>query len=385
MPQSLRFFPTQKGKPKSRKGKKSRSNQRKANSQRQPVGFTLSECASKYALAVGNPFNSGARGACIPTFPSRSSQKLSAIARGTFEVGTNGFGFFALSPCASNDNDCIFTSTVGYTPTTISIDPDNTLTTGSNYGLAVAVHQMSQLPYKSATLTDATAGSGPSMNARIVSCGVRIRYIGTQLDLGGRLTAYVSPSHSNLNGTSYHGLASRPEAINLAVSRQWSETVVFANTTDETEYPGHAFSLDNQYEVLRAVYPLSNNESMTGGNTGKTIGGVPIVFAIESKGGNSFEYEVITHIEFIGKSAAPYLTRSHCDIEGLSIVQNAAGSAKLERAGTSEHGSWKTVAKNIGSEVWEHRRQIGQAIGAAYRAYSNPASFMAPSVRAIMN
>jgi len=347
--------------------------------------FSLSECASKYAVALGKPFSEGARGACIPTFPSRASEKVTAISRGTFSTGTAGIGFIALSPTTSNSSECIYYTSATYSPSIVHINPDDNSSLGFAYGADVKAGVMSQIPYEAAVFTDATSGAGPTVNGRIVSYGVRVRYIGTQLDMGGRMTGFVSPAHSNLNGSSYHGIASRAEAINLAVSREWSEMAIFADTSDETEYPGHAFSIDNEFEVLRATYPLSNNEGLTAGVTGKLHGGIPLVFIIDAKAGVQFEFEVVAHTEYIGKPTASRMTRSHCDIAGLSMVQNAANGAKLDRAKTSDRSGWKATAKSIGQEVWEHRRQIGNVAAGAYKAYTNPVGFLNAGVRAIMN
>lgn len=296
----------------------------------------LSECARTYFDAIARPFSETARKSCLPTFPSVASQKVSAVTNGVARIGTNNLGFITVSPCLAGNVDAIYHTNALSNSTAINV---NSL---DNVGISSP-----SLPYAYSQLVDGNASKPSSIRGRLISVGLRIRYIGTELNLGGRMVGYVSPTHSNLNGATYHDLASRSEAVRMTVSREWSELVVYANTTDEMEYPGHVHNTSGSVESLRSAYPLSNYEFIH--DSLSQTGGAPMAFMFTGEAGNEFEFEVVTHCEYVGPATAGMTSESHCDVIGTSRVQNAAGQVGLRRAGTSA----RDVAKSMTSAFLE--------------------------------
>lgn len=338
----------------SAKGRKKKTKTRQPRMEQ--GALTLHQGTGAYYAAIATPFNMQARGCGVPSFPSVASQKATGFLTGVAVVGANGMGFLAVSPCLANDDNVVHYSGATYAQNSIQIEPS---VTGLN------ARRMTTLPWDSALLVDGTGSAPSSVRGRIIATGVRIRYIGTELERGGRIVTYVSPSHSNLNGSSFDRLASRAEAVRLPVSREWVEMTVFANTTDELEYPGHLYNATGQSEYIRSVYPCSNNETIN--STDSYKGGVPIAFIFTGSAGNQFEYEIITHCEYVGASTASFVTPSHCDIEGMSKVQNAASQCGMARAGTSDRTGERSMSSAFMSFAYENRHTIVNAARAGAR------------------
>lgn len=315
----------------------------------------LSDCAVDYYQAIAKPFSPEARGVCLPIFPTRESQKSTGFMSGTAHVGTTGYGFIAVAPCIANDKYSVWKTSPSYNQNYIEIS--------SVLPVGVSAHAMTDLPYRSAQLRDGTDITPASVRGRIVTTGLRLRYTGTNLNKGGRMVAYVSPSHGNLNGESVDEMTARAGCLRLQVTSSWSEFVVFSNTSDEMEYPGHeAGSGTSSWEVIRACYPLSNKQYIATGVP--ETGGVPMVVMMTGVTGNEFEYEVVTHCEFIGAATAASNTPSHCDVDGLSRVQNAAAGATVKRAADADRTNAKSMAQSMLesglSMAWANREVIAK-------------------------
>lgn len=341
----------------SAKGRKKKTKTRQPRMEQ--GALTLHQGTGAYYAALATPFSMQARGCGVPSFPSVASQKATGFLNGVAVVGVNGMGFLAVSPCLANDAGVVYYSEATYGQNSIQIDPSATGQTSRN---------MTSLPWDGDLLVDGTASAPSSVRGRIIATGVRVRYIGTELERGGRLVTYVSPSHSNLNGASFDRLASRAEAVRLPVSREWVEMTIFANTTDELEYPGHLYGAVGQSEYIRAVYPCSNNETLNAAGGSSTFkGAVPLAFIFTGTPGNQFEYEIITHCEYVGASTSSFVTPSHCDIEGMSKVQNAASQCGMARGGTSDRTAERSMSSAFMSFAYENRHTIVSAARAGVR------------------
>ena len=148
-----------------------------------PAGV-LSECAARYACAIGAPFSAGAIGACVPSFPARPSFKVHSRINGTFSIGTAGVGYIGVAPCVSNSQRCIYYTGSTFTGTTLMVSGTgvNAITNTSN-------------PYASGAFVPASQATD-AMTARIISVGLRIRYTGTELNRGGIVYGLVHPKVS---------------------------------------------------------------------------------------------------------------------------------------------------------------------------------------------
>lgn len=229
--------------------------------------------------------------ACIPDLIDRPSLKLRSVIRGTCTAGTSGFGFLLLAPLGGIASTSITAIATTATYTLSSIQGMGT--TG------VAAIYNTQCPY---TQSDIPA----QVAYRVVACGMRLRYIGTELNRGGRYVCHRLPSTQNyLNYTSAEILA-RSDAISTQVDRRW-HGVTHVPTSDE----------DYQYKNGAIGLP--------GG--GLTVDNGSQVVVFESNPGNQFEFEIVYYHEFVPGTTRTYggvpgASPSHSDVPGLSAIRN---------------------------------------------------------------
>jgi hypothetical protein len=345
------------------KGKRRNKAPSKARAQkRTPVSqprFALSHCASLYAQAISEPFNVS-DGACIPTSNSlvKPSQKVRAHARFIAAVGRN-IGFALFSPCLANDKKTVHFTNSSFTGTTMEF------TLGSTGGMEGA--NLSTLPYSLTSFTSGNIFSGSTVQGRIVSYGVRWRYIGTELNKGGRVYCLTHPDHDNLYAADFATLGAYKECITLPVSRSWQETSVFSQSATETNYPETQYALNNNttttvsadaLEDLLAVYPLSQMQFLStgyiaanSGSNSSVVGGAPLAIIFDGVEGNTFEFEIVAHIEYIGRVAQPFVTKSHADAVGFNTVQAAASSINVKRGSRSGLTHAKAFASGMGDSI----------------------------------
>lgn len=302
----------------------------------------LSSCAAHYAVAVGSPFSREANGACVPTFPARMSQKITSYKSGTFFVGAQGFGFIGVTPCVANNANAIYHSTASYNGTVI--DYIN--------GTGVAASPMASLPYNSTQLLGGDVTIPAPVTGRIVSVGLRIRYIGTELNKGGMCYCLVTPDHTNTQGFTMDTLATYQETIKVPVGRNWTTIVASAIEQAECAYPEEASVPVGDTATRRMLYPFSQLNSLA--STSLTIGAPIMVVCVTSSASNAFEYEVVEHVEYIGVATQAAATKSHSDQEGLSKVTEAAGNTPAARAAS---GSSQEVSflQQLRKTIYEHR------------------------------
>jgi hypothetical protein len=88
--------------------------------------------------------------------------------------------------------------------------------------------------------------------------------------------------------------------------------------------------------------------------------------------GNAFEYEIVTHCEYIGRSAAAMTTESHCDLDGLSRVQNAGAQTGILRAGSSARTPEKSMMEAFMQSAYRNRKLIMEAARVGVRYFAQP-------------
>lgn len=311
------------------KGKTSRRNKVKGSASRRGKSkntasgrgrttFGLSECASKYALAIADPFNPRAIGACVPTHPSVPSQKLVARTRAIeIVVGTGGVGGAFISPCVANDDYIVAASTSSYSSSTWRV-VDGWAALGS-----YSITEMSSLPYAHDDVNSVNAFTG--VRSRLVSCGVRVEYVGTMLNMGGQICGFFDPDHNpvaEVAASSYPQwdvatITQRPYAELEAVRSNMNfEISTFAANPEDTTYQMGSYPYATAYSSSLATTACG-------------------VIVVTGEPGNRFRMELVEHIEYIGTPASSGLSPSHADSKGFEIVSQAAGQLALRTASTS--------------------------------------------------
>lgn len=285
------------------------------------AGFTMSKCALKYALSISSPFHPSARGACLPTYPSPPSQKITSYTRFIASIGTQGYGFVAISPCLAKDSICAFYSGSLYASTVASpLSANNTLSTG-----VVPVYP-SNLPYQAVDLFNTYTSGSQGVTGRIVSVGLRVSYVGTTLNESGVIYLYSDPIHQSAlavaNSPALAGGLSTTQVSTF--TRDLFETVLFPISTQETTYD----LLPNF--GLEMIYPYSSGLSAINGPytyanaIGGNVGICPSVVQFTGVAGSSVLVELIQHVEYTGTLATAMLTPSDADQRGFELVTAAA-------------------------------------------------------------
>jgi hypothetical protein len=168
----------------------------------------LSQCAVDYARCTANPFT-GPLG-CVPSSPSAMSRSVRTFIKGEFRTGTTtGIGYISMDPdnMIANDAAAVFYTRAGSTSTTISTFP---LAAGDQLAF-------SNSEYSLVSFTNNPVGG----TYRIVAAALRIRYIGTELNRGGTIIAFVDPTNTPTVGRDASSLLAEECSRKFPVTKSW--------------------------------------------------------------------------------------------------------------------------------------------------------------------
>lgn len=268
----------------------------------------MSPCAKEYLRALTDPFGLEVAGSppCIPDVLDLPSYKLATKCRGTVTIGTNGLGYVVIYS-QQNAND---TSFGYYTSSTF------TGTTVTDVGTGVNPFLDSRLPYTAAA----------ARAHRLVGCGLRVQYIGTELQRGGYLVPGLALAEGDsLLGASITTILDRPDVRSQPTDRAWHGCVYKPMKAD-----AYAYTVVPSVDV----------------DMGVLVTGTP---------GNQYSFEVIRYHEFINYRPSggvvrpvPSQTRSHSDLVGLSQVRDFLGSIASSDIG---QGVYKAGLRYISNYV----------------------------------
>lgn len=103
-------------------------------------------------------------------------------------------------------------------------------------------------------------GSGvDQLTSRVVACGLRVRYIGTELNRGGQMIALADPSHSNMAGRTIVSLNGELETRKFPATREWVTVLYKPFFRDELDFvtgTPHAFILGVVIQAPDASTPV---------------------------------------------------------------------------------------------------------------------------------
>lgn len=239
--------------------------------------MSLSACAADYAKCLANPFTGPL--ACIPDFPVLYSSKQRVWAKGSFSTGTLGLGFIVANPlaAAANDLTCVWTSSAIYALNSVDITNVNTVTVLSNSQYA-----------------NANFGPTPAnIQCRIVGAGLRIRYMGSELNRGGYKIALLDPTHDSLNNATVATMRAEPTSVEFAVKREWTQVLYRPVYNDEMQFA----------DAINTAAPY-------------------MAFLVQSATATTsleYEYEFSVVYEFQGRTIKS-MTPSHSDPTGFAAV-----------------------------------------------------------------
>jgi len=244
---------------------------------------------------------------------------VTAFARGSGAIGTQGVGFVAVSPCLANDKATAFATDSGFTSATIK--PLNGVVGNLTTGVA---ESFSNSPYTADQLAD-IPGIAPGVNGRVVAVSLRIRYTGTELNRSGNVYAYSDPARQTLYSLSATQLAARAGTIVSEFGREFTQVDAHIQTGYEAAYSKQAPGT-SPYEEMDSLYPYSDGKYMYDGLDVASVrapGSVCLAAMVDGVPGATFYYEVVLHLEFIGIAASAVLTPSDVDATGTLIVATA--------------------------------------------------------------
>jgi hypothetical protein len=257
--------------------------------------YRLGHCAQKYAMSLADPF-SGPADACMPVTPAVLSRKARYFIRGQMSTsGVNGLGFATMQPLGANDGATtsgnqgtagayVSSSALNAVAGIPTLDPVTPGVIGLNHNGDYSTAQF---------------GSNSTLQLRLVSMGMRLRYAGTELNRGGRVLLLEDPEHVTLSNTSLASFLAQEKAKEHRIGTDW----ITLCTTGPTR--------PNEYDYVPG--PVSGTG--TGGNNQHYLG------AIVQSAANSqtFDVEFFWNYEFIG-SIARGKTMSEADDAGVGVV-----------------------------------------------------------------
>lgn len=261
------------------------------------AGYYLSPCALNYMRALLDPFsNDFPEMPCIPDMITTPSHKFRTVARGFGYVGTNNFGFVAFNPFSSAWSDP--------TPQQPTIYASQPTYTGVATDALITPTSIGAAAWNTNSRYTGTILNAAGVRIRLVGAGVRITYVGTELNMGGQYTLVRAQGNSTLTGISPSAATAYQQSTITGVTRR---------TVGMTYHPANADLLDYQ--------PLSTFDSAATppGNYG---GVYPYAIYFNGTPGNSFSIEVVSYWELTGRNFDVY--KSHSDSEGYSAVLNVA-------------------------------------------------------------
>jgi hypothetical protein len=324
-------------------------------------GLMMSPCAAKYALSIVNPWSPQAAGACIPSKPTRPSQKATAFARVDVVAPAGQSGYIVIFPTLCNDG-----AVAVYTNGATRVTPDTLLVDTPYTGLSNL--SMSNLPYTAAQLKDnGSAGDIPAVSGRMVSLGVTAQYIGTELNRGGLTYCFTDPAHENVAGQTISDILARAETeVSTPMSNRDKCTMqISAINATELEYPDIASATSTITAAILACYPYSGGNEAS--STRVSVGASPMVFIFtnpSTTGTCTFHVEIVAHVEYVGKITEGKTTANFADELGLTRIMCAADRVQMKKV-SRPHVSFGKLFKETLGEV---ARETGTAAMMAGKA-----------------
>lgn len=263
---------------------------------RQTQKIQVEQCSQNYLLSLINPYKS--IDACIPSSFPLKSQKVHVFNRGTLSLGTTGVGYITCTPTLANDT-LVVTHTQG-----TSVGTSNT---SINAFTNLINLFMLKIPFSSADI------AGRFIQGRIVSCGLRVRYIGRSDALNGLIRSIEEPDHSTLAPLTPNEIYSYDQtSVQRPSESEWTSVNYSGPTTP------------NDVEFANVQYPLGNVPFMA--------------HIIAGLAGDEYAWEIYENIEYIGKLATSK-TLNGTDPRGYAKVSQVIKGASSDGPITPQKGA----------------------------------------------
>lgn len=323
-------------------------------------GIELSECAYKYGVAICDPFNPKALGACIPRAPALPSQKIELFTRFSISLPASATnGALWVTPSLANDSYLAY-----YTSGTAT---DFTGQAGYLTQSNISASKINTVKFSSAPYTTAQLQSNPNVVCgRIVSVGVMIEAATPTLYLGGSTVGYASPTHDDVSELSYSDILGQDSAMYFPTTRRKYQLFTSCIDQNEWDYPGNNAG-------LRAIAPYSN-ATQAGATASSAIsissipqGAPPMCIQFSQSAadvGQVFNVTIIEHVEYSGKLTAFLHTPTHADVTGAEAISAAAAQVAVRRVQNPFVETGKELFKEVANVATKAGKVLINSAGA---------------------
>lgn len=330
MPKKNQRAPPKKSSKKKMKNIRRISKRQVSNQKQNRPKAYIAPCTQSYAMTLHDPFR--VHGIGLPCTPVIPSLKTEAFSKATVETGTAQVGFIQVDPLRMIASD------------TAAIWASNATFTGSQTetaGVGV-VALTANSPYTNAQFTGEEGG----LSFRVVSCGLRVRYIGTELNRGGELFAVSHPSHADINQMSLNEARALNTTKIYPVTKDWVTVLWCPVLPNDYSYTS---AVPNARPVLAILYVAPSG----------TVG--------------QLEYEAHVNYEVVGAPARG-MTRSMADPIGFSAVQQALQGSQMSYHATDQAAVQRSLIDSVedtisnkmssaASWLWNHSDTILETVG----------------------
>ncbi len=353
-----------------KKPKANNSRRRKANNNaRVPShGLHMAPCTRMYAKALVNPF--AVQGLpCIPDNIVLPSYKFMTKARGVFSCGTNGVGYILIDPFQMLVNNGSYVADIGgphiggaiyYTNKAYTLGAQR-IQSGGTLDTGVAVANPGSLFAYSDFDTNSGTPSVANRQFRLVACGLRVNYIGSNLYNAGRLIIWRNQGCRRLE-------SDLPYTANDFLQDNYTSLTTVSRGSKYVYYvpDDPTFIAYNPYNDYCPNLHLLESEAVNHHCMGVYIDGGSV-----DPNQQSWEFEAVAFFETIGGGFT--LSRSEGDPVGHDVVLSSLpNSAPTQTPASVESSVISQFIKGFAETTREVAYNVGrQAIGYAANAAVN--------------
>jgi len=335
-----RFFqrPSVKGLPKQEKerrwkqhlmslgGEAPRNNRRPSRRNKVAIGRmrTMQEderCGLEYATSLVNPFDFSLN-PCIPRMPSVPSRKLCTYASGLGNTsGTTSYGGVTAYMTAANDTTGVAVTETAFTGSYLPA-----------WNSTGALSKTQNSPYASADF------SATGVQVRLVSAGLKVRFVGTKLNQGGICFPFLEPDLGDVTGYT---------ANDIALFDQYFQGIDFNNDWVSITYtPRHPADFD----FAAADKPLTGQHPCMG------------ILILSATPNQPFEYVWTAHWEVIGRNARGK-TLSHTYPNTDRIISGASQFPPRALSSIQNAPRPESLASQVGRNLMAHGAGVVETLG----------------------
>lgn len=178
----------------------------------------IDQCVRDFLRALVAPWSNPP--ACFPgSLIALPSRKVVCFARGTLPTAADKKIYLGVRGCMVNDQSSLVHNAASDGSTAI---PD--------FGAPGMVEVNVNSPFTSSEVT----GSG--VDVRLTSLGIRVRYIGSELERGGRIIMLEHPNHDSVGGKTETGLTAFRGCASVPITRDWVSLTWSPKTAKEYNY-----------------------------------------------------------------------------------------------------------------------------------------------------